>query len=195
MMMQSTIHKFFVALCLSCVPACATPVLWTLSGVTFNDGGTASGSFLYNADTNAFTSINVTTTPGSNFSGAAYIAFSPSHSSTNGGELFFVTASSGNLSNTPSLFLDLSSPMTNGGGTISFITSFVAAGTGDDWFEGQCIGSTCAGGTILRDLTGGEIVSTPEPNSFWPMLLLLGLALFTRFSFDSSTPKRHLHEP
>lgn len=43
----------FVALLFGCVSVgnvCAEPVTWTLSGVTFTDGGTASGSFVYDAD-------------------------------------------------------------------------------------------------------------------------------------------------
>ena len=32
--------------------ASANPILWSLAGVTFDDGGTAYGSFVYDADTN-----------------------------------------------------------------------------------------------------------------------------------------------
>src|SRR6185436_1870527 len=39
------------AACLLASPAMAIPVTWTMSGVTFDDGGTASGSFVYDADT------------------------------------------------------------------------------------------------------------------------------------------------
>jgi hypothetical protein len=45
--------------------ASATPVLWTLQGFTFNDGGTASGSFVYDNALTQFSSINITVTSGS----------------------------------------------------------------------------------------------------------------------------------
>lgn len=47
----------------------AVPVTWTLSNVLFSNDGpsgvTASGSFKYDADTNTFSDISVTTTQGS----------------------------------------------------------------------------------------------------------------------------------
>jgi hypothetical protein len=50
----------------------AAPVTWTLQGVTFNDGGTASGSFVYDAQTNTYSAINITTTTGTTRTGASY---------------------------------------------------------------------------------------------------------------------------
>src|ERR1051326_2147724 len=61
------------ALFVSCItPALAIPITWNLSGVTFADGGTASGSFVYDADTNVYSFVNVTTTNGSSRTGATY---------------------------------------------------------------------------------------------------------------------------
>jgi hypothetical protein len=34
----------------------ATPLQWTLDNFTFSDGGTAMGSFIYDADTNTYSS-------------------------------------------------------------------------------------------------------------------------------------------
>ena len=50
----------------------AHAILWTLSGVTFDDGGTASGSFDYDADTNTLSSINIVTTAGGTLAGAIF---------------------------------------------------------------------------------------------------------------------------
>ncbi len=47
------------------ISANATPVVWNLSGVTFDDGGTASGSFTYDVDTGAYSAISINTTAGS----------------------------------------------------------------------------------------------------------------------------------
>ena len=61
-----------VLLVFLCVPsfALADGITWNLSGVTFDDGGAASGSFVYDAPTNTFSAIDITTTPGSAFAGA-----------------------------------------------------------------------------------------------------------------------------
>jgi hypothetical protein len=50
----------------------AIPVIWTLEGVLFEDGGTASGSFVYDADTSTFSDTYIVTTSGSMFPGEAY---------------------------------------------------------------------------------------------------------------------------
>lgn len=42
-------------------PASAATLKWTFQGVTFNDGGTATGSFDYNADTNTYSKLNFIT--------------------------------------------------------------------------------------------------------------------------------------
>ena len=42
----------------------ATPITWTLSGVTFGNGSTASGKFVYDSDTNTFSSININVSNG-----------------------------------------------------------------------------------------------------------------------------------
>src|SRR5258708_19781801 len=71
--MRLGLPKILLGLGVCSVFASAAPVVWTLSGVTFSDGGTASGSFIFDADTNTYSSINVTTTPGSVRSGATYL--------------------------------------------------------------------------------------------------------------------------
>jgi MYXO-CTERM domain-containing protein len=66
----------FVALmliCSICSPSArAEPVTWFLQGLTFNDGGTASGSFVYDASTNTFSAINLVTTAGTTRAGSSY---------------------------------------------------------------------------------------------------------------------------
>ena len=43
----------------------AVPVKWELENVSFEDGATASGSFVVDIDTMTFSSVNITTTFGS----------------------------------------------------------------------------------------------------------------------------------
>ena len=50
---------------LAASPAMAIPISWTLSGVTFAEGGTASGSFVYDADTDVFSAWSISTVAGS----------------------------------------------------------------------------------------------------------------------------------
>jgi hypothetical protein len=56
--------KFLAAplLVLAGVSAQATPLTWTLTGVSFADGATASGSFVFDASINTYLSWNITTT-------------------------------------------------------------------------------------------------------------------------------------
>ncbi len=66
-------------LVLLCVPSVASAdgITWSLSGVTFDDGGTASGSFVYDAVTNTVSAVNIVTTAGTTFGGTTYTALGP----------------------------------------------------------------------------------------------------------------------
>lgn len=50
----------------------AAPVTWTLNDVHFDDGGTAVGSYDYDAVANIYSNVFITTTEGSIFSGSSY---------------------------------------------------------------------------------------------------------------------------
>jgi len=54
------------------LPSFASTIVWTLSGVTFEDGGAASGMFATDSTTGAVTSFNIVTTPGTILGGATY---------------------------------------------------------------------------------------------------------------------------
>lgn len=56
------------------VSAQAAPILWTLSDVLFMDGGTASGSFVYDATTDTYSNIAITTTDSLLVTNATYTA-------------------------------------------------------------------------------------------------------------------------
>ena len=59
----------------------ATPITWRLVDVTYNDGGTASGSFVYDAALNLYSGISISTTAGSAFAGASYFDLLPGKTS------------------------------------------------------------------------------------------------------------------
>jgi hypothetical protein len=46
------------------LPAQATPITWNLNGLTFDDGTTATGSFVFDANTHTSSSFNVSTMAG-----------------------------------------------------------------------------------------------------------------------------------
>ena len=102
--MQSVVVRTTVALAvltIFTVPASAAPILWTLSGA-FNDGGTASGSFVYDADLNLYSDVDVTTTAGSARSGSTYSFVSPGIAPSNT-QVLFNTVGGGDLTGTPNV--------------------------------------------------------------------------------------------
>jgi hypothetical protein len=173
-MSRLTFRSLITALALFvlfCVPSIASAdgITWGLSGVFFDDGGTASGSFVYDAITNTYSSINVTTTTGTTMAGATYSTLSYLGTSSNTGLLF--GASSGDLTGTSLLFWLFNVPLTNSGGIVQLSTL-----PPNDSIEAFCTSSDCSNFST-RSVTGGQVVSTvatPEP----PVISLLGMGLF-----------------
>lgn len=68
-MKKTILNAALLAAALLATPlvAQAMPVTWTLSGVTFAGGGTASGSFDFDADLDRYSNVAITTTAGGNF--------------------------------------------------------------------------------------------------------------------------------
>lgn len=154
----------FVAFCVPSI-ASADGLSWTLTGVTFDDGGTASGSFNYNAVTNTFSNIDITTTAGSAFPGATYTTLSGAFPGSSTSTSLFLGASSGSFTG-PLLLLFFDAPLINSGGTVTAPLT-----TGLDFGGGEGSLSTEA-----RFITGGAATSTvvtPEPSA----LSLLGVGL------------------
>jgi len=174
-----------IAACLTLLSASAAPVTWTLQGVTFNDGGTASGSFSYDAVAGTYSSINITTTAGTAFSGATYLAVDPGNSSTSTVLRVVPNAGSANAG-TAVLALFFSSALTSAGGT-------VALSTGLD--EGTCNTTGCTSAMGLRSLTGGSVSTVPPSATPIPSSLsLLGVGLFflAGWSYFRRRPARPL---
>ncbi len=149
--------------------AAADPVTWTLSGVTFPDGGTASGSFVYDEDTNLYSAVNVITTSGTTrLTGANYVNnVTNANPPSNASNLTMITAS-GYAPGAP-YFVLTTSPKTDTGGTLAI--------TGG--FEGTCNAVPCffAGPGASRN-PSGSITTTPGGGaaavptlSEWAMIL------------------------
>lgn len=140
------------------LPAQSATLLWTINGATFDDGGTITGSFGYDVDTNTFSSVNVATTLGSSLPGVGYTSVNLLASSNI--QMLLITSPLG-----PGLTLSFSSGLSNFGGTVPLISGA----------EGTCADTDCGGlNGPLRFLTAGEVqadgASVPEPST-WMLLL------------------------
>lgn len=151
--------------------ASAVPITWQLSGVTFDDGSSASGSFVYNAATDSVLSYAITVHNGA-LPAFSYAPASAANSCTQiaGGSNpttgcntndaqneFFLGASDGSQS----LLLYLAAALTDAGGSVSLLTS------GN--FQSYEIDTN----EDFRLVTAGSLNAVPEPGS----LALMGLAL------------------
>ena len=156
----------------------ATPVTWTLEGVTFDDGATATGSFVFDADTGVYSGIDITTAGGSVLPGATYTAYdigsTPRDSGFGANELGFTAAGD--------FLLDINglSSFTDAGGTVT-----IGNPTGFTSAEGACVEDGCTMFFIDRDIVSGTLSgsATPEPAS-WALMLVgfggLGAVLRSR---------------
>lgn len=154
----------------------AVPVVWQLNGVTFADGGTASGSFVYDASTNTYGSVNITTTPGTTITtGATLLYVSPGFAPSS--TAFLAGASNApNLTGTRAFFLVFASPLSNAGGLVSLAGSQ----------EASCANATCSSPVAPTRFTNagslnGTATSPVPALSAWALLatgLLLAAAGF-----------------
>ena len=154
-------------------PASAGPILWTLAGVAFGDGGTASGSFVFDADTGQYSFIDVSTTTGSVRTGSTYLFADAGL--FDGDQVVFATTNAATQTGLPELGLFFySTPLTDAGGTATFTNGS----------EGTCENALCStGGVPLRSVTAGTLTATSTLSSFQggpssaPVLLPSGQAV------------------
>ena len=151
------------------LPSYASTILWTLSGVTFDDGGSASGTFETDSATGGVTSFNITTALGNTLTGATYDATT---SYLYGNNFFspnsFVVAT--NVSASPFFNLAFLNPLTNYGINPLVVSVELPA----DQVAFECEDNLCL--VAARFVTAGSVVSTPvsaipEPST-WAMLIL-----------------------
>lgn len=153
-----------LGLSLTAASAFAAPVTWNVTG-TFAGGGTISGSFVYDADTNTYSAINITTTAGSE-PGAIYTATSPVF--TNSPAQFVAVTAAGRGVGNPRLALEFSLSLSNAGGVRTL-----------DGEEGTCVLGCSSFGALPRSASGSANSAVPAPVptlSEWAMILL-GMAL------------------
>jgi hypothetical protein len=150
---RSIVIVFCVCIGLVCAPsAFAFPVTWTLSGATFSDGGTATGSFVYDVDTGTLSNWSVSVAGGNTgtFPPITYDTTSGSSSvsgqgSTTTGVMLCISSCNSRELRMPSV-----SVLTDAGGTIAID---LASG-----YQGECF--NCS---PFRAFTAGNLVGTAAP--------------------------------
>jgi hypothetical protein len=152
--LQKTLIAFVLCLGqLGATSSIAIPITWTLSGATFDDGGTASGSFRYDATSNAYSAINITTTNGTSFGGASYPAVHPDFGSPSSVYLPIGPGALADFSGTTALLLGFSSALSNLGGPVSL-------DVGSTLLEIECTAPNCSSGLGKRQLASGSLIAS-----------------------------------
>jgi hypothetical protein len=152
--------------------ASATPVLWNLNASISNGVsgvvGTASGSFVFDADTNLFSSVAITTTlPAATFStseiGGAFASPPP------GGLQLIDNFVPGPNLGKATISLNFSSPLTNLGGSVGVdgnsSAGFCASNACDLIQTGHLVGGAVVidGGLVTGQVVGTPVAAAPEP--------------------------------
>jgi hypothetical protein len=146
----------------------ALSVLWTLQDVQFEDGGSATGSFVYDADINTYANISVTTTTGSATTGGTVSLLLDGDA--NGAA---VVPLQGDLTGATLLQLLFQAPLTNAGGVVALVDPFFAPNSSS---EGRCSNASCSSASFARFMASGDVVGAPVPVPATGALLAAALA-------------------
>jgi hypothetical protein len=141
----------------------AVPLTWTLNDIVFEDGGTATGSFVYDADANSYSNIDITTQGGDDsFYGGSYTQlFAPYSYSQNSGYVQTESLLCGVPQDLCGFGLLFESNLTNAGGTKAII------------FDNSISVEIRINSFQDRDITSGTVSAVPIPAAVW----LFGSAL------------------
>jgi hypothetical protein len=147
--------------------ASATPILWTLNA-TQNSGGTVAGSFVYDADTNVYSSVAiVTTVPNASFDTSEIGGLRLGTPSASALHLQLIDGFvPGANTGKPTIAMSFSGGLTNAGGVVSLGLSSEdgVCANADCGTIFAILSSSTVGGSISGQLTGTPVASAvPEP--------------------------------
>jgi hypothetical protein len=140
------------------IDAHAAPVTWTLDNVVFDDGATATGSFVYDRDTNTYSAISITTDPQYEGCNADYIVENADPPNLPNRLLSYDRPVSEDMSDACSLGLWFVFPaLTNDGGVVDL---YVLEGPMNGSREQACGDPSCSNASYLRDIVSGSVIGT-----------------------------------
>lgn len=144
----------------------AVPITWTIPATTLSGtGNSISGTFVYDANTNTTSSINLTSTISGTTTTLTYAG------SNAGGYVRFQGAAVAVVSSTPSAYL-LSTGLTNAGGSVTISVNDLGNGLCNGASGGICISAGFTG-TNSSSVTVTGVAVAPIPSlSEWTQLLL-----------------------
>lgn len=167
--------------------AFAVPVVWTVNFQNSNQNQTVVGSFIYDADTNIYSSVNLTSTEtaASDFGNTTYsFVADPGLGLINAPSAIgadFADSAAADLTGVKLLRFSTFVPLTNAGGIISGTPA-----TTFSFMQALCLNSNCGNTSslsVFNDPTPNSLVGTPGGTTPMPLppglpLLLDGLAGF-----------------
>ena len=175
--MKKLFWKFIAASAVLAISASAfaIPVTFTLGNVRFTDGTLATGTFTYDADTNTYSAVNITTLPSAPNNGATFtftcVAPCTGFTPNSTGVLFLTAASNSNLTGTTALNLNFAPQLSNLGGGSN------VSGQQDTCADPQCLGVTAP----LRFIASGSVTAPGLPARPVPTLSPMALGMLALF--------------
>jgi hypothetical protein len=185
----------------------ATPTVWVLNGVTLGDGGTATGTFIFDPDAGTpcgsvspcgtYSSVDIVTTNGSSRNGETYsfvcgqnvVACTGVHPDST--EVLFLASNAADPTGDPALALFFTGVgglppqgLTDAGGVIDIGNSSGSVGVVS---EADCINAACTSPTgQQRFSTAGTVSPVPEPAAWLLLAAGFGMIVVSRRRQSSS---------
>jgi hypothetical protein len=164
------------ALCISAVPALASPVTWQVSNVVFDDGGTLAGTFIFDAAIGAYSSIDISSTAGTTITSNRHYSSPFTPSPGNSSLMIAVANASLPLEGQDALVLTWGADLTDAG-----ITTTVLPATLGFSFEGYVNNGNIPGlRVVISTGTVAAVTSVPEPGALALAMLALTVGATTR---------------